>query len=130
MNLIAFYSYRNIKKCFTFQRLYNKVYGKRLSISQLCKHNHPEVSIPSFTFMHRSIPTAPSPPPTSAPGNCGAFVRFGDPVGGAFVNFARPEGRALANLGGTPRAFYTHVLYISKTWGISVVKVSAWWRIG
>ena len=57
-------------------------------------------------------------PPPRPPGNCGAFVRLGGPGGVAFANFARPGGRALANLRGIPRAFDTHVVYISETWRI------------
>ena len=49
------------------------------------------------SFMHRSIPAAPSPSP---PGYCGAFARLVSPGGGAFANFALPGGRAFAN----PRA--------------------------
>ena len=62
-----------------------------------------------------ALPPAPRPAP---PGNCGAFVRLAGPGGVAFANFARPGGRALANLRGIPRAFDTHVVYISKTWRI------------
>ena len=48
------------------------------------------------SFMHQSIPPAPSPPP----GYCGAFTRLVSPGGGAFANFALPGGRVFAN----PRA--------------------------
>ena len=58
-----------------------------------------------------------------------AFACLGGPGGGAFASLARP-GAGLANLGGTPRAFDTHVVYSSKTWRIFVVKISALWRIG
>ena len=74
-----------------------------------------------------ALPPAPRPAP---PGNCGAFVRLGGPGGVAFANFARPGGRALANLRGIPRAFDTHVVYISETWRIPEVKISALWGIG
>ena len=52
--------------------------------------------VSNFTFMHQSIPPAPSSPP----GYRGAFARLVSPWGGAFANFALPGGRAFAN----PRA--------------------------
>ena len=52
------------------------------------------------SFMHRSIPAAPSPSPH--PGYCGAFARLVSPGDGAFANFALPGDRAFANPGAIP----------------------------
>ena len=49
-----------------------------------------------YTFMHQSIPPAPSPPP----GYCGEFARLVSTGGRAFANFALPGSRAFVN----PRA--------------------------
>ena len=49
------------------------------------------------SFMHQSIPPAPSSPAPTPPGNCGALTRLVSPGGGAFANVALPGGRAFAN---------------------------------
>ena len=75
-------------------------------------------------LMHQSIPTAPSPPPPT--GICPPWRSRA----WGFRLFCATRGRELADLGGTPRVFDTPVVYISKTWKIFVVKISALRRIG
>ena len=74
-------------------------------------------------LMQQSIPTAPCPP--SPHGHLPALAVPG--VG--LLLILRDPGPGISQ-GGTPRAFDTHVVYISKTWRIFVVKISALWRIG